>query len=409
MLKILQNHYHIPIHLAIRILLLMALTGCGSPAPQSASPTLPPAPTKTALPIPSATKAVAPTSWVTPLSEVSESRAINPQNAAEVIQLVRLGQGMINGAPFYSADGQLLVIRTTIGVDLYAAATLEKLGSIPALSDGDVTLVPTYPRLVALSPDQRMLAANLNTPVYSPDGDIWEDSIGKAAIFLWDVADGTLVRKILLSSENSLADIAFSLDGQTLAVESDGVVRVIDVEKGIALQAFDQSVRHFWPANQSQIYCTLAELDELDGQGFIEKEIIPREERLDMKVYSITDSGREELHRCWLSTPLHPQDYREPALIQIYFGGKFTDEELIRLLNHEIQALEERQAIYEQFYKMNQEVIHTVQDLRASVLMVSALEYGIPSNQAALGWLRSLLERVSSGNYTLRELGYSHR
>lgn len=316
MLKILQNHNYIPIQLAIRILLLMALTGCGSPAPQSASPTLPPVPTWTASPIPPTPTTVTPTSRATPLPVVSESRAINPQNAAEVIQVARLGQGMINGAPFYSADGQLLVIPTTIGVDLYAAATLEKLGSIPALSDGDVTLVPTYPRLVALSQDQRLLAVNLNTPVYSPDGDIQEDSIGKAAIFLWDVADGTLVRKIPLSSENSLADLAFSLDGQTLAagfeagsvqfwrltdgeelysvagsqlefssdgsllatmpsgyggdnhiymystasgdllrqwegtraifspngflaVESDGAVRVIDVEKGIVLQAFN--------------------------------------------------------------------------------------------------------------------------------------------------------------------------
>lgn len=165
-------------------------------------------------------------------------------------------------------------------------------------------------------------------------------------------------------------------------------------------KAFDQSVRHFWPANQSQIYRTLAELDE---QGFIEKEVIPREERLDMKVYSITEAGREELHR-WLSTPLPPQDYREPALIQVYFGGKLTDEELISLLNHEIQSLEEKLTIYESIYKMNQEVIHTVQDLRASVLMVSTIEYGILSNRAGLDWLKSLVERVRTGNYVLQEL-----
>ena len=165
-------------------------------------------------------------------------------------------------------------------------------------------------------------------------------------------------------------------------------------------KAFDQSVRHFWPANQSQIYRTLA---ELEGQGFIEKEVIPREERLDMKVYRITETGREELHR-WLSTPLPAQDYREPALIQVYFGGKLTDEELIRLLNHEIQSLEERLAIYESIYKLNQEVIHTVEDLRASVLMVSTLEYGILSNRAGLNWLKSLVERVRSGNYALQNL-----
>ncbi|MEN4010504.1 MAG: PadR family transcriptional regulator [Chloroflexota bacterium] len=165
-------------------------------------------------------------------------------------------------------------------------------------------------------------------------------------------------------------------------------------------KAFDQSVRHFWPANQSQIYRTLAELDE---QGLVEKEVIPREERLDMKVYSITKAGREELRR-WLSTPLPAQDYREPTLIQIYFGGKLSDEELIQLLNHEIQSLQERLAIYESIYKMNQAVIHHVADLRASVLMVSTLEYGILTNRAALDWLKCVLERVRSGNYLLPAL-----
>ena len=44
-------------------------------------------------------------------------------------------------------------------------------------------------------------------------------------------------------------------------------------------KAFDNSVRHFWSANQSQIYRTLAQLDE---EGLVAKEVIEREERLDM-------------------------------------------------------------------------------------------------------------------------------
>jgi PadR family transcriptional regulator, regulatory protein AphA len=190
-------------------------------------------------------------------------------------------------------------------------------------------------------------------------------------------------------------EVSMSLKHAILGFLSFNPLSGYDLKK-----AFDQSVRHFWPANQSQIYRTLAELDE---EGFVEKEVIPREERLDMKVYSITDTGREELRR-WLSTPLPPQDYREPALIQVYFGGKLTDEELIRLLNHGIQSLEERLAIYESIYEMNQEAIHTVEDLRASVLMVSTLEYGILSNRAALDWLKSVVERVRSRNYALQEL-----
>ena len=35
---------------------------------------------------------------------------------------------------------------------------------------------------------------------------------------------------------------------------------------------FDNSVRHFWPADQSQIYRTLGKLAE---QGYVEREIVP--------------------------------------------------------------------------------------------------------------------------------------
>ena len=168
-------------------------------------------------------------------------------------------------------------------------------------------------------------------------------------------------------------------------------------------KAFDRSVRHFWPANQSQIYRTLAELEE---QGYIEKEIIPREERLDMKVYSINEAGSQELQR-WLSTPLPAQDYREPLLVQIYFAGKLSEEELDHLLHHEIEAMQERLAAYKAIYAMYQGEIEKHPDPRAFFLSVLTLEYGILSNQAALEWLISAAERVRSRTYTLKDFDFN--
>lgn len=164
-------------------------------------------------------------------------------------------------------------------------------------------------------------------------------------------------------------------------------------------KAFDRSVRHFWPANQSQIYRTLAGLKE---EGLVEQEIIEREERLDKKVYHITPAGREELHH-WLSAPLPTLDYREPFLIQIYFAGKLSDEELDDLLQNEIQALEERLVAYSSDYKMYQEQIEMHEDPRAFFLSVLTLEYGIMNNIVSLEWLKSVAERVESGDYTLKD------
>lgn len=164
-------------------------------------------------------------------------------------------------------------------------------------------------------------------------------------------------------------------------------------------KAFDRSVQHFWPANQSQIYRTLAELHE---DGLVEQEVIEREDRLNKKLYHLTAAGREELHD-WLSTPLPPADYREPFLIQLYFGGKLSDEELINILQHEIQGLEEQLNDYSSAYQGYRERLKTHEQRRALFLSVLTLEYGILNVLDSLEWLKSIAERVESGDYTLRD------
>jgi len=164
-------------------------------------------------------------------------------------------------------------------------------------------------------------------------------------------------------------------------------------------KAFDQSVKHFWPANQSQIYRTLAGLKD---DGLVEQEVIEREERLDMKVYHVTEAGREELHK-WLSTPLPPQDDREAFLIQIYFGGRLYDDELTALLQREIRRFEERLAIYTSMYAKYQEKIKSRDNPRSFFMNVLTLEYGILNARSSLEWLRSIVERVKLSNYVLRD------
>jgi len=161
-------------------------------------------------------------------------------------------------------------------------------------------------------------------------------------------------------------------------------------------KVFDRSVRHFWPANQSQIYRTLS---ELRSEGFVEQEVVEREDRLDMKIYSITDPGQQELN-LWLSTPLPEQDYREAFLIQIYFGGKLTDTDVITLIKHEIKNLQSANEQYTAMLglyrgKMQQ---NPTRELFFSVI---PLEYGLTSNQSALNWLNKVLDRIETGDYSI--------
>lgn len=163
-------------------------------------------------------------------------------------------------------------------------------------------------------------------------------------------------------------------------------------------KAFDRSVRHFWPANQSQIYRTLAELSDDD---LVEKEVIEREERLDMKIYSITPAGRAELQR-WLSTPLPEQDDREPFLIQVYFSGVLDDAQVLDLMRHKLHETEERLAVYEAVHRASLETPSRVADPRAVFFSLLTLEAGYQTNQAIAAWLRSAIERIETRDYSLK-------
>lgn len=161
---------------------------------------------------------------------------------------------------------------------------------------------------------------------------------------------------------------------------------------------FDHSVRHFWPANQSQIYRTLTQLDE---EGFVEKEVIEREERLDMKIYNITKSGRAELHQ-WLSSPLAELDNREPFLIQVFFSGQLPDEKIINLMQSKLKSIEDRLAVYKIIYQSNQNAPQSAEAQRAHFLSMLTLEVGYISDQTSAEWLRSAILRIQNKNYSIK-------
>ena len=162
-------------------------------------------------------------------------------------------------------------------------------------------------------------------------------------------------------------------------------------------KAFDNSVQHFWPANQSQIYRTLA---ELDSDGLVQKEVVEREERLDMKIYNITKKGRAELHQ-WLTTPLPESNEREPFLIQVYFSGQLNDDEVLNLFNQKLKETEERLAVYESIYQMIQNTPPSIDDKRAIFFSILTLEAGYINNQAIAEWLKSAMARIKNKKYKI--------
>lgn len=162
-------------------------------------------------------------------------------------------------------------------------------------------------------------------------------------------------------------------------------------------KAFDTSVQHFWPADQSQIYRTLSRLEE---EGWAEMEVVHQESRPDRKVYHITEAGREELRR-WLTTPLPLEDVREPFLIQVFFAGLLGEEEIVDLFRQKARGLRERLDRYRQVPQESEAYAGEIESPREVFFWMLTLECGFVSTEAELAWVESAIRRIEKRDFSL--------
>ena len=155
-------------------------------------------------------------------------------------------------------------------------------------------------------------------------------------------------------------------------------------------KAFDTSVNHFWPADQSQIYRTLARLAERE---WAEVEVVPQEDRPARKVYHITEVGRKELRR-WLTAPLPFKDSRHAALIQVFFAGQLSDEEILAMLQREAEPLRTALERYDRVPQKSAPFTERIGSPRETFFWMLTLEYGVKMAQASLEWLESVIQRI---------------
>lgn len=158
-------------------------------------------------------------------------------------------------------------------------------------------------------------------------------------------------------------------------------------------KVFDVSVKHFWPADQSQIYRTLAKLEQ---DGFVKMKVIEQNERPDRKVYYITESGRAELHR-WLVLPVDLPDFRSAPLIQVFFAAQLPDEEILALFQHAADQLQTTLRQYEEVPGLIEEHLTDVRSPREAFFWMLTLESGIRTARARLEWVQDVIQRIRGG------------
>ena len=162
-------------------------------------------------------------------------------------------------------------------------------------------------------------------------------------------------------------------------------------------KAFDTSVRHFWPADQSQIYRTLAGLAD---KGWAEVEVIHQEDRPDRKVYHITPAGRAELLR-WLATPVPPEEPRSANLVQVFFSGLLPDEEVLAHFERAAAQMRRLLEVYAQVPEQAAPYYALAGSPREIFYWLLTLECGVINARAQLAWLESVIERLREGRYEL--------
>ena len=90
-------------------------------------------------------------------------------------------------------------------------------------------------------------------------------------------------------------------------------------------KAFKDSLSYFWNAQTSQIY---RELQTIKKNGWATDEVVVQTGKPDKKVFSITQSGKEELNR-WLVEDNTEFTTRIPILMKTFFRGERSIDENI--------------------------------------------------------------------------------
>ncbi|WP_414527143.1 PadR family transcriptional regulator [Nodularia chucula] len=105
---------------------------------------------------------------------------------------------------------------------------------------------------------------------------------------------------------------------------------------------FNEKVSCYWQATSQQIYRELARMQE---KNWVEVEILPQSVRPDKKIYSLTDTGRQELIS-WIAEPSQATAIREDLLVKVRSGFIVPEDILIREIERRKQFHQQKLDFY---------------------------------------------------------------
>lgn len=116
-------------------------------------------------------------------------------------------------------------------------------------------------------------------------------------------------------------------------------------------KAFDsRGLTNFWHAEHSQIY---PEMKKLLAEGLVEYETVIRGEKLETKLYEITEAGRKDFHD-WLRDDAEiERTYKDIFRLRTFFSESMDKEEYLVLLRSQLQQHTEKRDMLKHFIDMD--------------------------------------------------------
>lgn len=151
----------------------------------------------------------------------------------------------------------------------------------------------------------------------------------------------------------------------------------------------ERSSMFFWNESYGQIYPMLK---KLVSTSLATLEIVERDDQPDMKVYTITEEGRQAL-TAWLVLPAEPHPVRNEMLLKLFFGAMASNDDSLAHVAR-FQAGLSQQAIDLQAQKEDYE--QQGMDQSEMMHLMLTLRYGEIINEALANWCVEANEILSS-------------
>lgn len=144
------------------------------------------------------------------------------------------------------------------------------------------------------------------------------------------------------------------------------------------------SLSFHWSGNNNQVYGTLIQLHK---EGAVSIEVLQQEKLPARKMYTITESGLEEL-RAWLRSPAELPAARNDFATRLAWARSLPDSDLLGIVDDYAKSVEAHLILYRERRRRGEP--SPARDPREAALWNSIQEHALGFYESELRWLREL-------------------